>query len=185
MSEKTLRYLTKMDSLTLEDLMREYGQTVWNFAFSIIKNRSTADDITQDVFLQVYRNVISFRGESSIKTWLLRITRNISYNYRNSAFFRKVLLIDGIIPSKDNYQSAEQVFIEKEATNYVWRQVFKLSTKFREVLVLHAKYELSLQEIAQILNIPEGTVRSRLFGARKKMNFLLGGEDYSYEPFKS
>lgn len=171
-----------MDALTLDDLMKEYGQDVWNFAYSIIKNRNLADDITQDVFLQVYRNVISFRGESSIKTWLLKITRNISYNYRNSAFFRKVLLI-GIVPSKDTYQSAEKSFFEKEATNDVWKQVFKLSAKFREVIVLHAKYQLSLQEIAQILNIPEGTVRSRIFGARKKMNFLLR-EDYIYEPFK-
>ena len=131
-----------------------------------------ADDITQDVFLQAFRHVTSFRGEASVKTWLLKITRNTSYNYRKSAFFRKVLLV-GAVTSKEYNRSAEQSFLEKEATHEVWKQVFNLPTKFREVLVLHAKYHLPLSEIAQILKIPKGTVKSRLFGARKKLSILL------------
>lgn len=174
MSHDSLKHLTEMDPLTFEDLMTKYGQEVWNYAFSITKNRSMSDDITQDVFIQVYRHVTSFRGEASVKTWILKITRNISYNYRNSAFFRKVLLI-GITPN-EYHRSAEQSFIEKEATNNVWKQVFKLPTKYREVIVLHAKYQLSLNEIAVILKIPEGTVKSRLFGARKRMSELLKEE---------
>lgn len=173
MRHDSLQHLTEMDPLTLENLIAQYGQEVWNFAYAITKNRSMSDDITQDVFIQVYRHVTSFRGEASIKTWLMRITRNISYNYRNSAFVRKVLLIGVVSNDYSHSAAAEQSYIEKEAANHVWKQVFKLPTKLREVIVLHAKYQLSLQEIAAILNIPEGTVKSRLFSARKKMSALM------------
>src|SRR5690554_2972324 len=101
-----------MDPNNLEQLMNQFGQDVWNFAYFLAKNRSLADDITQDVFLQAYLHVASFRGESSVKTWLLKITRNISLNYRKSAFFRKVLLVDVVI-SKESIQSAEQSFMER------------------------------------------------------------------------
>jgi RNA polymerase sigma-70 factor (ECF subfamily) len=170
-----LPYMNKMDSYTLEDLMEQYGQDVWNFAYLLTTNRSMADDITQDVFLQAYQHVATFRGEASIKTWLLRITRNISYNYRKSAFIRKVLLVDVIVP-RGNSHSAEQSFLDNEAANEVWRQVFKLPTKFREVLILNVRYELSVQEIAGLLRIPEGTVKSRLHTARKRLLILLKEE---------
>ncbi|WP_342671748.1 RNA polymerase sigma factor [Paenibacillus oryzae] len=176
MSHDSLKHLTEMDPLTLESLLTRYGQEVWNYAFFITKNRVMSDDITQDVFIQVYRHVTSFRGEASVKTWLMKITRNISYNYRNSAFFKKVFLIN--IVSGEHNHSAEQSFIEKEATNAVWEQVFNLPTKYREVLVLHAKYQLSIKEIADILKIPQGTVKSRLFTARKKMSVLLKKEEF-------
>src|SRR5690554_4692947 len=113
-SDDYLQYMISMDSSTLEELMVQYGQEVWNFAFLLTTNRSMADDITQDVFLQVFRHITSYRGEASIKTWLLRITRNISYNYRKSAFIRKVLLVDVIVHKEVN-SSAEQSFLEEEA----------------------------------------------------------------------
>src|SRR5690554_6934306 len=175
-----LRYVVDMDPPMLEDLMKMHGQDIWNFAYFLTKNRSMADDVTQDVFLQAYLHVISFRGEASTKTWLLKITRNISFNHRKSAYFRKVLLVD-VVMSKEYSHSAEQSFLEKEISNDVWKQVFNLPTKFREVLVLQVKYELSLDEIALILKIPLGTVKSRLYGARKKMSILLKKGESNYE----
>ncbi|WP_042161298.1 RNA polymerase sigma factor [Paenibacillus gorillae] len=171
--EGSLRYLENLDALSFERLMRDYGQEVWNFAYSIVKNHSMADDITQDVFLQVFSHVTSFRNESSIKTWLLKITRNISYNYRKAAFIRKVFLVGKVVVTENNI-SAEQSYFEKEATNDVWKHVFKLPVKLRETVILHANYQLSIAEIAKVLDIPQGTVRSRLFEARKKMNVRLG-----------
>ena len=178
-AEATLKVLVAMDSASLEELMEEYGQDVWNFAFFLAKDRNMADDIAQDVFLQAYRNLSSFRGEASVRTWLLKITRNISFNYRNSAFFRKAVLMDKWLPAGAQ-RSAETAFLEQEAANRIWLLVFRLPVKIREVLVLHAKYELSLQEIADVLKIPEGTVKSRLFKARKKMKALIE-EDETHE----
>jgi len=171
-----LKYASAMDAETLEALMREYGQEVWNFAYLICRNRSMADDISQETFLRAYRHIASFRGEASVKTWLLRIARNLSYNYRNSAFFRKALLLDRISPKGQN-RSAEQAFLDEEATNEVWRRVFRLSAKHREILVLHARHQLSLAEIASLLGIPEGTAKSRLFAARNQLSRLLKEEE--------
>ncbi|ANS76246.1 RNA polymerase subunit sigma-70 [Paenibacillus yonginensis] len=179
LNEDYMKHLANMDTNTLEHLMDHFGQDIWNFAYSLTKNRSMADDIAQDVFLQAFLNIASFRGEASVKTWLLRITRNVSYNYRKSAFFRRVLLVD-VIRSRGQGNSAEQSYLEHEATNEVWRKLLSLPTKYREVLLLQAKYGLSLAEMAHILQIPEGTVKSRLYTARKKM-FSLLKEDYCYE----
>ncbi|MBH5316311.1 sigma-70 family RNA polymerase sigma factor [Paenibacillus sp. GSMTC-2017] len=160
--------------------MDQYGQDVWNFAYFLTKNRNASDDITQDVFIQVYNHVDSFRGEASIKTWLLTITRNISRNFLQTAFIRKVLLVD-IVTSKGTCRSAEELFIEEEAANEIWKKVFMLPTKYREVLVLQAKYQLSISEISDILKLPQGTVKSRLFEARNKMKQSLSKEGLLYE----
>ncbi len=180
MGDDYVQYQVSMDEATLEDMMMRHGQDVWNYAHFLTKNRSTADDIAQDVFIQAYRHVTTFRGESSVKTWLLKITRNISYNYLRSAFIRRVLLVDAVRTS-DHDRSAEQAFIDQEAANEVWRQVYRLSAKYREVLLLHARHQLSVIEIAQILNIPEGTVKSRLFTARKRLTALLAKEELQVE----
>lgn len=120
-----MQYIAEMDPVTFDNLMKEFGQDVWSFAYLICKKRDMADDITQDVFLQAYRHVSSFRGEASLKTWLLKITRNISYNYRNTAFIRKVLLV-GFVENAGVYPSAEEDFLEKESANEVWKSVFNL-----------------------------------------------------------
>lgn len=169
-----------MDSVSLNHLMDQYGQDVWNYAFFLTKNRNAADDITQDVFIQVYNHVDSFRGEASIKTWLLTITRNMSRNFLQTAFIRKVLLVD-IVKSIGSSRSAEEMYIEEEAANEIWKKIFKLPTKYREVLVLQAKYQLSIAEISDILKIPQGTVKSRLSDARKKMKQLLTKEELLHE----
>lgn len=174
------RHLTGLNPHTLDQLMAEYGQTVWNFAFLLVKHRAMADDIAQDVFLNVYRRFGEFRGEASIRTWLLRITRNVSMNYLRSAFFRRALLVDRI-RGRGSGMSAEEEFIEREAANEVWRLVFRLPAKYREVLVLQAKYELSVAEIADILDIPVGTVKSRLFAARRRLSAMLGKEEMLHE----
>jgi len=176
LGDEYLKHLRSMDRHTLEDIMGKYGQKVWNYAYCITKYRSMADDVTQDVFLQVYRHVATFRGESSVLTWLLRITRNISYNYRNTAFFRKVSLVNAIIP-KEHGHSAEDAYLEREAANEVWRRVLLLPAKHREVLTLHAHYQLPVEEIALLLKIPAGTVKSRLFAARKKLSSLMKEEN--------
>lgn len=160
--------------------MDQYGQDVWNFAFFIVRNHSAADDIAQEVFLQAFHHAHTYRGEASIKTWLLKITRNRSYNYRKSTFLKKVLLVD-TVRLNERSRSAEQEFLDQEATNDVWKQVFALPTKLRVVLILHAKYQLPMSEIAAVLGIPEGTVKSRLHNARKKLSMQLKGKYWDGE----
>ncbi len=75
----------------LSDIMLTYGEDVWNYAFFLSKNRTLADDVTQDVFVRVYERLYTFRGEASIKTWLLAITRNLVRDHWRSAWIRRVI----------------------------------------------------------------------------------------------
>ncbi len=158
------------------DIMLTYGQDVWSYAYFLTRRYDAADDITQDVFLKVYEKLFTFRGESSFKTWLLSITRNKSINYLKSAFIRKVTLMEYVIRKGSN-RSAENEFIDKQFTEDIWKYVLGLPYKLREVLILEAHYHLSFKEITALLSISEGTVKSRLFRARAKINDLLRGEE--------
>lgn len=78
-------------NVILEDLMVAYGEDVWNYAFFLTRQSELSDDITQDVFVRVYERLFSYRGEASVKTWLLTITRNLVRDHWRSAWFRKVM----------------------------------------------------------------------------------------------
>jgi RNA polymerase sigma-70 factor (ECF subfamily) len=171
-----LRYLGEQADrkALLTELMNAYGKDVWNFAFSMTKKWDQADDIAQEVFLKAYRNLHTFRSQSSVKTWLLAITRNMVLDYRKQAFFRRVVLVDAF---RDDgaASSAEREVIETLAVNEMWKKVLELPYKYREVVILYAHYQLSMKEIAEMLGVSEGTVKSRLFHARRKLAAKGGG----------
>jgi RNA polymerase sigma-70 factor (ECF subfamily) len=173
-----LKALTSSDDpeTILQHLMEAYGQDVWQYAYTIVKRSEAADDIAQDVFLKAYRQLYAFRGDSSVKTWLLSITRNTSLNYLKSAFIRKVTLF-GFREPRTIQRSAEQEALDKLSVDEIWRTVLALPGKYREVIILDAHYRLSIREIASMLNVSEGTVKSRLHRARAKAERMLqGGE---------
>lgn len=91
MSEEHLEYVDVIETFDIRDLMVRYGEDVRNYAYFLTRRHDWADDIAQEVFVKAYRNIGSFRGESSIKTWLLRIARNTAYSYRKLAFFRRTV----------------------------------------------------------------------------------------------
>lgn len=152
----------------IADLMTSYGNDVWNYAFSLTRKRDLADDITQDVFLKAYRGLFTLRKDGSVKAWLLTITRNTAADYRRSAFFRKVTLRD-TIETENAECSAEDEALNKLALSAIWEKVLQLPPKDREVLILFGHHQLSMKEIAALLKISEGAVKSRLFHARAKI----------------
>lgn len=152
----------------LRELMETYGNDVWNYAFSLLRSSDQADDATQEVFLKVYRKLGTFRGESSVKTWLLAITRHTVCDMQRSSFWNRIRPAD-FFPLCGSEPSAENEAIEKLAVNDIWKKVMQLPFKYREVLILHAHYQLSMKEMAEILGVSEGTVKSRLFHARIKV----------------
>ncbi|AEI45809.1 RNA polymerase sigma factor [Paenibacillus mucilaginosus] len=169
-----LKYLSESSDkkAILHDLMTAYGQDVWNYAYSMTRKWDQADDITQEVFLKVYRNLYSFRCESSVKTWLLAITRNMTLDYRKSAFLRRVTLVDYFLPGNTAQASAEDEVMAELALDDMWSLVLELPVKYREVLILFAHHQLSMKEMAEVLGVSEGTVKSRLYHARSKISKL-------------
>nr|WP_269846516.1 sigma-70 family RNA polymerase sigma factor [Paenibacillus roseus] len=165
----------------LNELMTTYGKDVWNYAYSMIKKWEVADDITQEVFIKVYKNLFTFRSESSIKTWLLTITRNTVLDYRRSAYFRKITLVDYFTNDSRSHVSAEQEFMQLETTSDLWQIVMELPVKNREAIILFAHHQLSLKEIAELLHVSEGTVKSRLHHARLKLSQIKERRQHASE----
>ncbi|WNQ11292.1 RNA polymerase sigma factor [Paenibacillus aurantius] len=176
MSYEYLIYTANMDSGTLDGLMKDYGKDIWNYAYFLTGDRHAADDLSQEVFLRAYRSIGNFRGEATVKTWLLRITRNLALNHRRSAFIRRVTLLDRI-QRQGSVRSAEEAFLDAEVADGIWRAVLRLPVPFREVLLLDMQHGMSMEEIAGMLHVSVGTVKSRLHRARAKVTKALQEEE--------
>ncbi|CAM4289717.1 RNA polymerase subunit sigma-24 [Bacillus manliponensis] len=163
-----------------DHVIKEHWQDVWNYSFIITKDTHLSDDITQDVFIKAFKNWNSFRNQSSVKTWLLKITRNTALNYLKSSYFKRVSLVSFFRDDKET-PSAEQQFFRKEDMGEIWNAILKLPKKHREVLILDAKYELSYEEIAETLGVSIGTVKSRLHRARARVSKMLGEDASNHE----
>jgi RNA polymerase sigma-70 factor (ECF subfamily) len=173
-----IKHLSQHDDagVILNDLMKNYGKDVWDYAFILTKRKEAADDLMQEVFLSAFQQIHSFRGDSSVKTWLLRIARNKSLNYLKSAFIRKVTLVDRVF-SKATVISAEQELLNQIQVQEIWRIVMKLPIKYREIILLEAHYAYTEQEMSTLLEIPVGTIKSRLYRARSKVEQAMKEAD--------
>jgi len=159
---------SQLDSAETELLIQRYWHDVWQYAFFLTRREHLADDIAQDTFIQAIRAINHFRGHSKLRTWLLTIARNTSYNYMKSAFLKKVVLI-GFWKDTRNAASAEAAYFSAAAVEDIWKTVLELPRIYREVLILDVHYGLSHAEIADLLGIRTGTVKSRLNRARIKL----------------
>lgn len=158
----------------LEFLMRDYGQDVWNYAFFLTRRRELADDISQDVFVRVYDRMQTYRGQASIRTWLLTITRNMVKDHWKQAWTRRVTLFwNRIVSVGEQAPSAEDEALRSMARDEIWTCVLSLSSKLREPLLLYAHYGCSYEEIAGILQVSKGTVKSRISRARASVEEKL------------
>lgn len=156
-----------MSAGALQTLMETYGEDVWNYAFFLSRSSSAADDIAQETFIRAYKYMHAFRGEASVKTWLLRITRNRWYTYRSSSFMKRVTL-QAVPDSTRTEQSAENAYMDESLSSQIWQLVLRLPRKYREILMLHAHYEMTMEELAHTLNISLSAAKSRLHRARQK-----------------
>lgn len=166
MNEDYLSHITKIDNSIINDITKKYWNDVWNYVFLITKNYDHSSDITQDVFVKAFKSFSTYRGEAAVKTWLLIIARNTAYSYLRSAFFRKVILFD-VVRSKEIGASAENQYFDKIFVNEVWAMVMQLPRHYREVIVLDAQFEMSIEEMSKFLSVSKGTVKSRIHRARK------------------
>jgi RNA polymerase sigma-70 factor, ECF subfamily len=135
------------------------------------------DDLTQEAFLKAYRNIDSFRGESSLYTWTYRIARNVCLDAMRRRKFRGQFIFDWFKQPDSDYEfpdpSGTDVAEDRNTRYWIDKALAKLPEDFRSVIVFREIQDLSYDEISQILDIPEGTVKSRLFKARKMMREQL------------
>jgi RNA polymerase sigma-70 factor (ECF subfamily) len=162
------------DSTAIENFVQTYQQDVYRLALSILDDASEAEDATQDSLLAALRSLDSFRGTSSLKTWLYSITVNVCRTrlQRHKTYERLTKILGEILRVRST-PSVEESAVRSESDRSLWRAIHNMDEKHRIPIVLRYYHDLSVAEIANILQIPEGTVHSRLNTARKQLHEVL------------
>jgi RNA polymerase sigma-70 factor (ECF subfamily) len=160
------------DRLAMQVLFARHHVRVFRFVLRFVRNEATAEDLISEVFLDVWRQAGKFEGRSAVSTWLLSIARFKAL----SALRRKPeqelddATAEAIVDTADDPQRA----LEKKDKGEILRKTLSaLSAEHREIIDLVYYHEKSVEEVAQIVGIPEATVKTRMFYARKRMAELL------------
>lgn len=159
-----------------------YQNRVLGFVRRMVPQPEEAQDVTQEVFIRAYQNFHRFDGRSSAKTWLFRIAYNLCVD--RSRRLDRSPVETGMQASPDTEEwievaderwEPEKLVLEGELADAVERAILSMSEKLRSVLLLHDREDASYEEIADTLNVPVGTVKSRLFLARNHLQNALKG----------
>jgi RNA polymerase sigma-70 factor (ECF subfamily) len=167
------------DDAAWEQLVRLHTRRVYGICYRFTGRDSEAQDLTQDVFMRVFRALGGFRStEGSFTTWLTRLTRNLLIDhYRRTRNERVTDSIEEQLPRVEQSTSSvirpDAALAGREASELLQGALAKLSPDLRETIILRDLQELEYREIAQILTIPEGTVKSRLNRGRAELARLL------------
>lgn len=162
-----------------EDLVKIHTRRVYSICLRFTGRESEAQDLTQDVFLRVFRSLKSFRaGEGSFVVWLTRLTRNLLIDhYRRTKLERATDSIEDQLPVLEGrsgtHSRPDSVLAGREASELIQAGLARLSPDLRETVILRDLEELEYREIAEVLNIPEGTVKSRLNRGRAELARVL------------
>jgi RNA polymerase sigma-70 factor (ECF subfamily) len=168
-----------------EELLTRFQQPVYTLALRLLNDPSEAADVVQEVFLKVFRNIGSFRGQSTLKTWIYRITVNEAHNARRWFFRhrRREVELDNepeesrnwkeIIP--DRGRSPYEVALDGEQHLMIEAALKQINPIFRDAVVLRDITDLSYEEIAEILGVSLGTVKSRILRGREALREELAG----------
>lgn len=179
MDEKKLISLAqKGDQSAFEQLLDRYQKPVYHQALRLLNNPEDAADVTQEVFLKVWRNLPSFRGESGFSTWLYRLTDNAAIDLlRREKKRRGDSSLDdeentSVLPA-DPAPTPQQAIEKQELHQAVADGLAQLSEEHRRILVMREINGLSYEEIGNILGLTTGTVKSRLARARISLAKIL------------
>ena len=164
----------KITAEEFDAIVRRHQRRVHRFLLTLLRDPEEADNLTQECFLRAYQNLTSFRAESSLETWLLRIAANLARDHarnRKASFWRRLLGLDDEaengaathVPSGD--ASPEQVLLAREDVRAVWDAANQLSQQQRAVFLLRFVEEMELTEIADALGLQVGSVKTHLFRA--------------------
>lgn len=162
-----------------EDLVKVHTRRVYSICYRFTGSDAQAQDLTQEVFLRVFRSLKSFRsGEGSFAVWLARLSRNLLIDhYRRTKLERVTDSIEDQLPMLEEKTSmsarTDGLVAGREASDLLQGALQKLSPELRETVILRDLEELEYKEIAQVLNVPEGTVKSRLNRGRAELARVL------------
>jgi RNA polymerase sigma-70 factor (ECF subfamily) len=186
---KLVDKVTSGDLQAFKILVEKYQRLVTHIVFRLILNEADREEICQDVFMRIYQNLSNFKFQSKLSTWIGKIAHNTCINYLKK---KKLPLYEDLIEFEnkhynrdhsDKYKSIESVqgemllpdeaAIAGEISGLLFKKINQLPAQFRAILTLYHLENLNYEEIAEILELPLGTIKSYLFRARKHLKDLL------------
>jgi RNA polymerase sigma-70 factor (ECF subfamily) len=174
------------DIVAFRALFDAYHRRAFAVAMGVVKRPEDAEDVVQDAFVKVHKHIQAFQGSSSFYTWLYRIVMNLSIDHvRRNKKGKSLDYDDGLLHGDDggpvapttpvvNDSNPRRTVLRRELTEAIQRALEELPEYHRAVILLREVEGLSYEEMATILQVPKGTIMSRLFHARRKMQGSLG-----------
>jgi len=164
------------DRKAFEQLLDAYETRVYRLALRFTNCITDAEDVTQEIFLAIYKGLGQFRGNSALGTWIYRIAMNHCLEFRRRRKLEHLPYDEGLaLPSLDWRDDPLQSAGRHELSEKVEAALNCLSPLHRDVIVLHELQGMTYQEVAATLDVPVGTVKSRLSNAFRRLRDLLGG----------
>ena len=186
MSELSVELITRAqtgDALAIEELIGKIRKPLFHFACHYMGNDFEAEDITQEVLIKVIKALSSFKGDSTIWTWLFRIMTNACIDYQRKRSNRPISYLTKLsaddeeavtMDLRDRRPLPEESFEITELQDTIHNALNRLSPEHRTIIILHDIQDFKYQEIVEITKTGLGTVKSRLFYARQELRKVLG-----------
>lgn len=174
--EKNDLHFSKNASEALEQMMDTFGQIVLRTAYFYVKDRFLAEDICQETFIRAYKKWDQFQGNSSVKTWLIRITINLCKDKLGLKTFKSEETMDPTTLKSTSFQTVEEEVMNRLQKTEILKHLVSLPNPHQEVLYLYYYLDFSTVEISIASSLPEGTIRARLHRARNQLKKVLQKE---------
>ncbi len=172
-----IRRVRSGDQEAFAELVTTYRERIHRLVYGLLRDRDEAEDVTQEVFIKAYYRISSYKGQSAFYTWLYRVAVNAATDWRKKWWKRKGLSLSesptGPEGLADERARPERLAHGRELGQRLDEALGKLPEKYRTILVLREFEGLSYDEIARVLELPKGTVESRLFRARERLKTLM------------
>jgi len=166
------------DQLAWEVLVRRYQSKIYGIAYSYVGDRDEARDLAQDTFIKVYRRIKSCREPEHFTTWLIRITRHVCIDYLRHRKARPAihdLPVDDVHDLRSTGSDPETDLEISKKKELVYKGIQKLNALNRDVIILKELQGMKISEISDVMNVPSGTIKSRLNRARIELARILTG----------
>ncbi len=138
---------------------------------------SNNEDIEQEVYIRTWKNIDKYKENGKFKSWISTITANLCRDYMKSSYFKHSQNVvseeEELVQIKDEKESIETKLIQKQRQKRIMDAIDALKPKLKEVIIMYEMQDMSYEDIAEKLKCPVGTVRSRLFNARKELSITL------------
>ncbi|MDE2125079.1 MAG: sigma-70 family RNA polymerase sigma factor [Armatimonadetes bacterium] len=172
--EQLFHRIRKGEQRAFGELVDRYADKIYRLTRRFTQNATEAEDLSQDIFIAVYTGIPRFLGRSTPGTWIYRIAMNQCLEYRRKRRIETLPLFEEVALSAAATEAGPEQLAEKsELRRRIERALTHLSPLHQQVILLHELHELTYQEVAAMLGIPVGTVKSRLANAFQKLRPLL------------